>query len=346
MTCSLCGGLASRALGVCRTCLLDRRVDLSSVSTPRQTVRARFGLPPAPPQAPEGRSCGLCVHRCRIPEGGRGFCGLRTVTNGRLVSLAGTPARGVVRWYHDPLPTNCVADWVCEGHLHPGQTNLAIFYGACTMDCVFCQNWHFRGFGLRPLSSARQVAHAAGPGTWCACFFGGDPASQMAHALAVGRLLARRGVRVCWETNGTMHPRLLDAAVSLSLATGGCVKFDLKAWDPTLYQALTGADRSQTYANFVRAFTQTQRRQDPPALVASTLLVPGYVTAEEVGRIAQFIASLDPRIPYALLAFAPHYLMDDLPTTGKRAAAAALEAALAAGLQRVRVGNVHLLRED
>jgi pyruvate-formate lyase-activating enzyme len=35
---------------------------------------------------------------------------------------------------------------------------------------------------------------------------------------------------------------------------------------------------------------------DLPLVIASTLLVPGYVDAEKVGRIAQFIAALDPRI--------------------------------------------------
>jgi pyruvate formate lyase activating enzyme len=57
-------------------------------------------------------------------EGERGFCGLRTVRNGKLVHFAGTPARGLLSWYRDPLPTNCVADWVCEGSGHPGCHNL------------------------------------------------------------------------------------------------------------------------------------------------------------------------------------------------------------------------------
>ncbi len=27
--------------------------------------------------------------------------------------MGGDPARGLLQWYRDPLPTNCVADWVC-----------------------------------------------------------------------------------------------------------------------------------------------------------------------------------------------------------------------------------------
>ena len=63
----------------------------------------------------------------------------------------------------------------------------------------------------------------------------------------------------------------------------------------------------------------------------------------EVGRIARFIAGIDRRIPYALLGFAPQFWLPDLPATSLRHAEAAEQAALAAGLTNVRVGNRHLL---
>ncbi len=68
--------------------------------------------------------------------------------------------------------------------------------------------------------SAQALARAANARTFCVCFFGGDPAVQMPHALAAGRRLAERGVVVCWETAGTAHPRLMDRAVDLSLLLG------------------------------------------------------------------------------------------------------------------------------
>ena len=78
-------------------------------------------------------------------------------------------------------------------------------------------------------------------------------------------------------------------------------------------------------------------------MIASTLLVPGYVDAEEVGHLARFIAELDPEIPYALLGFHPHFFLPDLPRTSVRHAEAAEATAREAGLTRVRVGNRHLL---
>jgi len=107
--------------------------------------------------------------------------------------------------------------------------------------------------------------------------------------------------------------------------------------------ALTGASNKKTLENFACAARHISERPDPPLVVASTLLVPGYVDVEEVSKIASFIASFDPSIPYALLGFHPHFYMPDLPRTSVRHADEAEAAARAAGLTNVRIGNRHLL---
>jgi pyruvate formate lyase activating enzyme len=350
--CSICNRrsyLTSGAVGVCGECIRAHPGQAVHVAEAAHAqARLRFDLPPAPPRAAEGVRCGLCSRECLIAEGDRGYCGLRTVREGRLKHLAGTADRGILHWYRDPLPTNCVADWVCSGSQQPGFHNLAVFYASCTLDCLFCQNWSFRE--VSPASSrgttAAQLASAANPSTFCVCFFGGDPASQMPHALAAAQALAKKGVVVCWETAGTAHPKLMDRAVQLSLETGGCVKFDLKAYHETLHIALTGASNRRTLDNFARAARRFNERPNPPLVVASTLLVPGYNDAAEVGYIARFIADLNPDIPYALLGFAPHFYMSDLPCTSWNHAAKAEAAARAAGLANVHVTNRHLLSDD
>ena len=347
--CALCGRRSpeiSEALAACVDCIRagpEEALGLTRAAHAR--TRCAFGLPASAPQSTGGVKCVLCAQECLIGEGERGYCGLRTARSGRLVQLAGTPRQGLLDWYRDPLPTNCVADWVCSGSRQRGRHNLAVFYASCTLNCLFCQNWHFRerSPAREPGISAEELAEAANSATCCVCFFGGDPASQMPHALAAARLLAKKGVVVCWETAGTSNPKLLDLAVQLSLETGGCIKFDLKAHDEALHRALTGASNQRTLENFARAARRVEERPEPPLAVASTLLVPGYVDAFEVGRIARFIAALNPRIPYALLAFAPQFSMRDLPRTSLAHAQAAEAAARAAGLTNVRLGNRHLL---
>ncbi len=320
-------------------------IEIKPLPNLHRKSRVEFDLPLQPPRSADGVRCVLCANECSIGEGEHGFCGLRTVTRGKLMHLAGTSARGLLHWYRDPLPTNCVADWVCEGCEHRGDHNLAVFYSSCTINCLFCQNWHFRTVSPETgqFMSAAELASAANERTFCVCYFGGDPSSQMPHALASARLLAWRGVRVCWETNGTMHPRLLDSALKYSLQTGGCIKFDLKAWDEQVHIALTGISNKRTLENFAGAAQRAVERSMPPLILASTLLVPEYVEAAEVGKIAAFIASINPDIPYALLAFAPNFYLSHLPFTSSRQAREAQTAAAEAGLTNVRLGNRHLL---
>jgi len=316
-------------------------------------------LPSYPPRAEQGKTCHICVNECSIAEGGISYCGLRTNIGGKLSGVSANLAN--VSWYYDPLPTNCVADWVCpagtgagypdfayrQGVEH-GYKNLAVFYHACSFDCLFCQNWHYRRLVAdKTRVTASKLAEAVDDYTACICFFGGDPTPQLPHAIYASRLALRKSqgriLRICWETNGSMHPALLKQMAELSLSSGGCIKFDLKAWSEQICIALCGVSNNRTLDNFRFLAGYTKRRPSPPLLVASTLLVPGYVGKEEIGAIATFISSLDPDIPYALLAFHPDFLMTDLPATYKQQAMECLEAARAAGLSRVRLGNIHLL---
>jgi pyruvate formate lyase activating enzyme len=297
-----------------------------------------------------------------LPPNGRSYCGLRFNKENRLSGATADKAN--VSWYYDPLPTNCVADWVCPGGTgvgYPqfayrdgpeyGYKNLAVFYQACSFDCLFCQNWRFRSQALRESKvTASMLADAVDDRTSCICYFGGDPTPQLPHSIRVARLALRQNrgriLRICWETNGSMHPALLRQAAEISLNSGGCIKFDLKAWDEGLHIALCGISNKRTLENFQLLAEYTRRRPSPPFLVASTLLVPGYIDKQEISHIAKFISSLNPDIPYSLLAFAPHFLMRDLSTTSRLHAEQCLTAATAQGLKKVKIGNVHLLGGD
>jgi pyruvate formate lyase activating enzyme len=363
-TCRKCGRASeeiAEVLWLCADCIRKADdVSLAQLEAIHARSRQEFGLPAGPPSNPGGIKCGLCQNKCRIAVGARGYCGVRRNENAQL--KGGTPDGAAVSWYHDPLPTNCVADWVCAGGSgagypqwayrpgpEQGHVNLAVFYQACTFNCLFCQNWHYREKSTSHRTrTASELAEAVTAETSCICFFGGDPTCQLPHALAASRLAReqspKRILRICWETNGSMNPEMLDGMMRLSVESGGCVKFDLKAIDANLHYAFCGVDNGRTFENFAAAAAYIPQRPEPPPLVASTPLVPGYIDAEEVGTIAQFIAKLDPKIPYALLGFHGDFLMTDLPPTSRKQAESCLAAARAAGLKRVRLGNVHLLR--
>ncbi|MEM1851822.1 MAG: hypothetical protein QXK14_04750, partial [Acidilobaceae archaeon] len=113
------------------------------------------------------------------------------------------------------------------------------------------------------------------------------------------------------------------------------------------YEALTGVDGEKAVARLkenVKLIANIGReRSEPPLLVISVLLVPGYVTPEEVSHIAEYVASLDQNVPMVLLAFHPDYLMDDLPPTSHGHAEEAFREAKRAGIKEVYIGNEWLL---
>lgn len=361
--CGLCGRRGreiSGVIGFCASCVKGHFEEVwPQIEKVHHESRRRFSLPAYPPRHPNGAKCKICIHECSIPEGEKGYCGLRKTVSGTI--KGGRPHEGSLSWYHDPLPTNCVADWVCPGGTgcgYPryskkrgpeiGYLNLAVFYHACSFNCLYCQNHHFKELTGRggPLSS-KELAQAVNERTTCICFFGGDPTPQVLHAIKASKLAMRiRGediLRICWETNGAVREPFLTQMAKLSMASGGCIKVDLKAWDQRVHMALCGVSNRQTLETIRKLAKLFSERPEPPFLVVSTLLVPGYVDEEEVAAIASFLRDLDPRIPYALLAFYPCFWLQDLPTTSREHAERCLSVAKSAGLERVRVGNVHLL---
>ena len=94
--CQLCGksSLVSGQLGACADCIRDHPAPvMRRILQVHEASRLEFDLPAAPTCDPDGVVCRLCANECRIGEGRRGFCGLRTNRNGKLVHLDTPSAR-------------------------------------------------------------------------------------------------------------------------------------------------------------------------------------------------------------------------------------------------------------
>lgn len=373
--CRICGRskAVSSVIGYCRDCLIKHweRVK-SSVLEAHREVRRLLQLTPGTPVHPDGLKCRFCGRGCVIPEDSRGYCSFIVNRRGAPGNILGSFELALGDWYYDPHPTNCVAFPVCpaitgEGYpryaLSPlgehGYYNIAVFYGSCNLNCLYCQNHVFKKYAAAkyPFMSVEDLAGAVNSKTTCACFFGGDPAPNAVHALMAARRMISRAreiglqvFRVCWETNGLWERSLLREALKISLESGGIVKFDVKAYTPQVYTALTGVDEKHVkivYGNLEYALREFSRlRSSPPPIVVSVLLVPGYVKVEEVEGIAGFIAGLNPETPLVLLAFHPDFYMSDLPATSRKHMDQAVKAARGRGLRNVYIGNEWLLTDS
>jgi pyruvate formate lyase activating enzyme len=371
VTCAICGKVGnniSSYLKVCAECI--KSGSQKAVRLTRQAhseARVGFGLSPEPLRNSQGVKCGICGNECRIGLGEKGYCGLSENVGGKIVRNIGTVEKGLISYYSDPHPTNCVPSWVCAGGTGAGYpkyakkdgpeygfANAALFLGTCSYHCLYCQNtsWH------RMIKENREVTGSFNLMDWmlsngrftCMCWFGGSPEPQMPFVYGVSKEVREetkkegRVFRICLEANGNFAWPWLRKIAEICLKSGGGIKFDLKAWDEKLNQALSGISNKQVFSNFEKLAVYHNKRKEPAFLRASTLLVPGYIDEKEIAHISRFIAELDPTIPYSLLAFSPRYKFSDLSYTSKEFALKCEKIARDAGLKRVRIGNRHLLR--
>jgi pyruvate formate lyase activating enzyme len=364
ISCGASSQVISDVIGLCVNCLRK------GIKPPRNIhveSRSKFMLP-AYLDEPGGVKCSVCGRRCTLKQGSQGYCNYRLESKGAIRTSTMVYSDAIGLYYYDPHPTNCVAFPVCpaitgrgypEYSLSPkgehGYYNIAVFYGGCNLDCLYCQNWEYREMAYRgrPRLSIDALVNAVNEKTTCVCYFGGDPGPFAPHALfaskkmmAKARSIGLRVFRVCWETNGLWNPSLLEEAARLSLISGGIVKIDFKAWSPEIYKALCDVEEKHVYvirSNIELVAKHMGKRKEPPLLVISTLLVPGYIDEYEIDRMTKFVASINSEIPYVFLGFHPDYLLTDLPSTSKKHAEKAVKIARENGLKRVYVGNVFLL---
>jgi pyruvate formate lyase activating enzyme len=378
--CKLCGFNSSEipaSLSLCKDCIRGRKEHIiSNISETHSKWRRRIGLRESIPKDPEGLPCNICVNNCTIKQNSSGFCGIIWNIDNRLTYISGDYNLGYLHWYLDPHPTNCVAAHICPATTDAGYPvytfvrgpeygcyNLAIFFAGCNLDCIFCQNIEHKylltdvkiGRDRKKYYSIDDILKVGkDEKITCICYFGGDPTPHSVYSIRLSREFVRMSKdnntlkRICWETNGLENPRIIEEMVRLSLASGGIVKIDWKAYSPSIYSALTGIDGEKAveriFQNINIISKYIDERREVPILVVSSLIVPHYIDEEEIYSIAKFLASIDNEIPYVLLAFAPHHLMREVPTTSRIQMENVYKAAKDAGLKRVFIGNIWLLR--
>ena len=337
LNCNKSSNLISSPLSTCLNCI---RTDFDKVSSHIKNVhvniRKEFNQVLSIPNS--GLNCSICVNNCKIEDGGIGYCEKRKNIHGKIVEDSGDLSA-----YYDSLPTNCVASFVCPEKNSFGFYNLAVFYSSCNFNCLFCQNWHYRKRVRKKVTPDELVSYV-NERTKCVCFFGGDPISQIEHCIMSSEIILKRHkVRICFETNGSMNENILRKISDIALKSGGIIKFDLKTYNEKLNFALCGSSNKNTLKNF-KSLSSLSKEFDFSHLVASTLLVPGYIDEQEIKDISTFICSLNNKIPYSLLGFYPQFYNSDLPITSKDIAYNCLKTAKDVGLQEVNIGSVHLLK--
>lgn len=173
-----------------------------------------------------------------------------------------------------------------------------------------------------------------GPARNILAFTGGDLGCRPEFYARCAEKIRERGLPlwILFETNGYgLTPLNLNR-----LQEAGIDSFwlDIKAFDEAVHKELTGVSNER-----ILQLPGEMIAQDFVLEVLS-LYIPGWVEEDQLRRVAELIAGVDPDIPFTILAFFPEYRMKDVPPPTVQQMLNAYREAREAGLRQVRLANL------
>ncbi len=273
--------------------------------------------------------CFLCSQHCRIEPGETGQCGVRQNRDGKLWSLV---YGKLVAQSVDPIEKKPLF------HYHPGTTSYSIATAGCNFRCLFCQNADIsqspreqgRIYG-RDVRADAVAGQAVERGCATVSYTYTEPTVFMEYALDAAAGAKERGLGNVFVTNGYMSREALDAAAPVL----GAANVDLKSFRDDFYREQCGARLKPVLA------TIEAMRELGIWVEVTTLVVTGLNDSErELRDIAEFLAGVDPDIPWHVSRFHPTYRLTDRGPTPVETVRRAREIGLDAGLHYVYTGNL------
>jgi len=303
---------------------------------------------------PGGRVlCTLCPHRCNLPDGYRGACGVRVHHAGKLYTLV---YDRVVAASVDPIEKKPLF------HFQPGSSSYSVATVGCSLRCAFCQNWEIAhwakehvphhadraageagaasGVSLddlqrripgEPVTPRGIVEAAVAAGCESISYTYTEPTIfyELAHDTAV--LARAAGLKNVFVTSGYVSPEpVRQIAPHLD-----AVNVDLKSFRDETYRRVSRG-RLAPVLEAIRLYKELGVWVE-----VTTLVVPGLNDSdEELREIAAFVRSVGAGVPWHVTQFHPTYRMQDRRATPVAALRRAREIGMQAGLRYVYEGNV------
>jgi len=258
--------------------------------------------------------CGLCPHRCNIPDNARGVCGVRENRGGKLIASGYGLVSSVAI---DPIEKKPLYMF------HPGKRILSIGGLGCNLHCPFCQNHEIAsqwsavssrqsgGDGFtrsereRWLSAEDAAALAVKTipeGNIGIAYTYNEPLIGYEFLYDCAVLISEMGLKNVIVTNGYLNREPLEALLPLIDA----MNIDLKAFTGDFYKKV-GGDLETVKESISLAHKHCH-------VEVTTLVIPGE-NEDDVGELAKWLSTIDPGIPLHLSRFFPRYRYSDREPT-------------------------------
>jgi pyruvate formate lyase activating enzyme len=272
--------------------------------------------------------CGLCPRHCQVPDGQRGYCGVRENQGGRYATLVYGRCSAANL---DPIEKKPFF------HVHPGTKAYSIATVGCNLHCKFCQNWDIAQAGPEELTGPyrrpEDIAEAARrSGAKTLAYTYNEPTIFYEYMTDCARAARTLGLDSIVVSNGF----IAEAPQKVLLPLVKAVKVDLKAFTPSFYSGVCDGLLEPVLASLKRLAASGVW------LEIVCLLIPTLNdNPDETRRMAAWVVKeLGPNVPLHFTRFHPMYRLKNLPPTPPEMLLRARAVAMEEGCRFVYSGNV------
>ena len=187
----------------------------------------------------------------------------------------------------------------------------------CDFKCIYCNayrlsqypgtGWFYRGYVPPSELASEAIRRINSPegktmGVDKLSFTGGEPTIHFPYIKKVAEEVRkeRPGLGVGFATNGFASLATLKEIISIC----SYVTFEIKAFNDDTHRAITGAPVEPVLRN-----AEYLIRNGKEKIRAIRAIVIPEINDKEIKEIAEFIASIDPSVPFRIIPFRPNYLL-------------------------------------
>lgn len=240
--------------------------------------------------------CDICERRCRIEEGGSGYCLMYLNRDGRLEPRYPEHVSLLMVWRIESLPIF---------HFYPGSRTLVFATAGCNLDCHYCSSAYLARGGpediyMMRLEPGMLVKRARQTGCHNIAFVMNDPTVSLEYYLAVAEEAHASGFPIGCLTNGYQTP---EAAQRLAEASD-FINVSVKGFDDDFYQAYVDVESMAPVLRNVEFYHSRTH------LEITTPIIAG-LNDDHIGGLAQWLGGIDASIPWHVFRLLPEYKMAD-----------------------------------
>jgi pyruvate formate lyase activating enzyme len=272
--------------------------------------------------------CHLCPRNCVIPDGRRGFCGVRENRGGTLFTLVFAKPVSI---HIDPIEKKPLF------HFLPSTTAFSIATAGCNLKCKFCQNWEISQFWpedvdyvyLEPKDLVNKVLASGSP---TIAYTYSEPTIFYEYMLETAKLAKASGLKNIMHSNGYINEQPLR---QLAKYLDGA-NIDLKGFSDDYYSKFSEG----TLAPVLKSLKVL--KEEGVHVEITNLVLAGYNDddATAVKMCLWLKENLGPDTPLHFSRFFPMYKLVSLNPTPVAALERLRKIAMDCGLRYVYIGNV------